>query len=283
MHGFCAGWDPPPVGGRWKENSMRQRKIKDVEEKLDSLAGGRHVDPVVMKGRWQEIFEREQPVYLELGSGKGQFIMALAEAFPERNFIAMEGNHSVMFRALQKAAVKYAGQFEVSPEIVTPEEEAVRVDSLWSSDADNRLYTVRSNLVFANMYLRTVTDCFAQNELSGIYLNFSDPWPKAKQAKRRLTHTRYLQGYREVLRPGSCLEFKTDNEELFRFSMEEFQRSHLEEVEYTEDLHGVREARRTGCAEPVPQPFLSAQFFTEYEEKFTLRGKPIYYCKVRFA
>ena len=121
------------------------------------------------------------------------------------------------------------------------------------------------------MYLRSVTDCFEKGELSGLYLNFSDPWPKDRHAKRRLTHTGYLNGYREVLKDGSCLEFKTDNEKLFRFSVEEFDANGLEKLEYSEDLHGESNGYET------------EDFMTEYEQKFSSQGNPIYYCKVRFA
>lgn len=270
---------------------MRQRRIKGLEEKLKVYNGGIEVNPRLLKGRWNDVFAEAQPLYLELGCGKGQFASSVAEARPEHNILAIEGNRNAMLRALQKAARRYAeydsslqsglretppfekllpdGVFAVNPEKlgipVEPPEE-----SLYKTSENDCVYSITPNLAFINMYLRRVEDCFAENELEGIYLNFSDPWPKARQAPRRLTHRGFLEGYRRVLRPGGYLEFKTDNEGLFRFSMEEFRDTELEITEYTEDLHAL------DCA------YRSADFMTEYETKFSAEGKPVYYCKVRF-
>lgn len=292
---------------------MRQRKLKGLDEKLGVYSGGVRIDPTAQRGRWSEFFQKEQPIYMELGCGKGQFILSLAKAYPERNFIAVEGNQSVMLRALQKAA-RFFCTFEPSQllsedgnerpfeEVVqrgifavinTPGEECGEAEKIGSpSEAgENRspgesgesgplahkapeaedlgsIYAVAPNLIFANMYVREVTDVFAENELSGIYLNFSDPWPKERHAKRRLTHTRYLKGYERVLRQGSALEFKTDNEGLFRFSVEEFDANGLVKEEYSENLHASE--------------YESKNFMTEYEEKFSSRGNPIYYCRIRY-
>lgn len=294
---------------------MRQRRIKNLDEKLDVYSGGIHVDPKALKGRWKDIFEKDQPIYLELGCGKGRFIRKLAAEYPDRNYIAVEGNGSVLLRALQRLAREQlhrdaAGQeneekeqgedlVEVrkdgmlvsssdDPSYTPPIEEMIpygifavdtlkagvregeRLDSPWRSAQSDCLFSAAPNLVFANMYIRRMQDCFAVDELSGIYLNFSDPWPKARQANRRLTHRNYLEGYRQVMPSGCCMEFKTDNEKLFRFSIEEFEAAGLQKLEYTEDLHGEG------------SHILSARFMTEYEERFSSRGDPIYYCKVRF-
>ena len=331
---------------------MRQRKLKGLDEKLGVYSGGVRIEPTAQRGRWSEFFQKEQPIYMELGCGKGQFILSLAKAYPERNFIAVEGNQSVMLRALQKAA-RFFCRFEPSQllsedgnerpfeEVVqrgifavinTPGEECGEAEGIEGVDgfeksgsadeAENAakngapgeagesgtvveaekigsageagedrssdgagesgsqgrkapetedlgsIYAVAPNLIFANMYVREVTDVFAENELSGIYLNFSDPWPKERHAKRRLTHTRYLKGYERVLRQGSALEFKTDNEGLFRFSIEEFDANGLVKEEYSENLHASE--------------YESKNFMTEYEEKFSSRGNPIYYCRIRY-
>ena len=271
---------------------MRQRRIKGLEEKLKVYNGGLEVNPCSLKSRWNEVFAKEQPLYLELGCGKGQFASSVADARPEGNMLAIEGNRNAMLRALQKAARRYVkydasmqsglretppfekllpyGVFAVDPEkakMATVSGEA----SLYKTSEADCVYSITPNLVFINMYLRNVEDCFAENELEGIYLNFSDPWQKARQASRRLTHRGFLEGYRKVLRPGGYLEFKTDNEGLFRFSMEEFRGTGLEIVEYTEDLHAP------DCH------YRSAAFMTEYETKFSEAGKPIFYCKVRFS
>ena len=270
---------------------MRQRRIKGLEEKLKVYNGGVEIDPRRLKGCWNQVFEKPQPLYLELGCGKGQFATAVAETRPEHNILAIEGNRNAMLRALQKAARRYVdydtslqsglretpafekllphGVFAVDPAKL-PAGAGVRPDTLHRTDEADCVYCITPNLSFANLYLRKVEDCFAGNELEGIYLNFSDPWPKARQASRRLTHRGFLEGYRQVLRPGGFLEFKTDNEGLFRFSIEEFRESALEIVEYTEDLHAPDTEYR------------SAAFMTEYEQKFSAAGKPIFYCKVRF-
>ncbi len=277
---------------------MRQRRIKGLEEKLDHYTGGIKADPRLFRGRWQELFAEEQPLYLELGSGKGNFASSKADAFPENNYIAAEGNRSIVLRALQKAA-RHIGlapdtpaereEGKNGPAYTPPLESLVAygcfaprttggadsahiVKSRWASDQDDRVCGITDNLVFANTYMRSVTDFFADDELEGLYLNFSDPWPKDRQAFRRLTHRRYLEGYRRILRPGAALEFKTDNEALFRFSVEEFRACHLTITDYTEDLHGKDEDR-----------YETAQFMTEYEAKFSSQGCPIYYCRAEFS
>ena len=270
---------------------MRQRRIKGLEEKLRVYNGGRELNPRLMKGRWNEVFAHSQPLYLELGCGKGQFASSVADARPEHNVLAVEGNRNAMLRALQKAARRYVeyddslqsglretpafeklipyGVFAVDEGLFRGLTEQPE-EALYKTSEQDCVYRITPNLSFVNMYLRKVEDCFAENELEGLYLNFSDPWPKARQMTRRLTHRGFLEGYRRVLRPGGYLEFKTDNEGLFRFSVEEFREMNLEIVEYTEDLHAP------DCS------FRSADFMTEYEQKFSAEGKPIYYCKVQF-
>ncbi len=395
---------------------MRQRRLKGLDEKLDIYSGGITTEPELQKGRWNALFDEEQPIYMELGCGKGQFILALAKAYPERNFIAIEANESVVLRALQKAARNVAGisskdildengyekpfedliedgifavterrdikeiladGMEKNAAGVEAGRNAVDVEAGRNAadgsekdltqggkadiaarnerraearakamaefvpgyhivdgkkkknrrpDEPGNIYKLMPNLLLANTLVKDITDIFDEGELSGIYLNFSDPWPKARHAKRRLTHTGYLRGYRHILKPEGCLEFKTDNEGLFRFSIEEFDANNLERLEYTEDLHGVLGDAKKGRAlsadssampdeesgadsngrlsaaqdaesgieksrfEPAKHEFEStkdkyesAKYMTEYEQKFTLQGKPIYYCKVKFA
>ena len=389
---------------------MRQRRIKDLDDKLAVYSGGIRVNPRALKGRWQGLFEKEQPLYMELGCGKGRFIRSLAAAYPDRNFIAVEGNGSVLLRALQRTVRRQMageevddisdrdlaqdffgneGQRPAVEAVLTPGVFAIDLDraglregaddyekSLWRTAEADCLFAAAPNLVYAYTYIRSVPEVFDKDELDGLYLNFSDPWPKERQAARRLTHRRYLEGYRQVLKPGACLEFKTDNEKLFRFSVEEFEACGLERLEYTEDLHGAgtaaqytgnwsgesssassarytgdlrgagtaaqytgnwsgesastSSARYTGDSHgadtaaqytgdphgavptaannggaageaaiaafsnpaadapdtpeaPTDAPkYESADFMTEYEEKFSAAGHPIYYCKVRF-
>lgn len=211
---------------------MRQRKVKNEEERLAEHHQYLIGDPEVRKGNWREVFENENGIYAELGCGKGKFIMTLAEQNPDRNYIAIEGRGSIILRALEKAAREG-----------------------------------RKNIVFVKEYIKDVSEYFAEDELSGIYLNFSDPWPKDRHAKRRLTHGRYLDGYRKVLKDGCCIQFKTDNVDLFDFAAGEFKSCGMELLEFTEDLHNT-----TLSAKNVT---------TEYEDKFRSVGKKINYCKVK--
>lgn len=270
---------------------MRQRKIKGLEEKLDIYNGGVKLNPRFLKGKWQKAFDRARPLYMELGCGKGQFACRLADVYSDRNVIAVEGNRSVVLRALQKAARHYGGydprnesgrsdtptlEAVVPPGLFAPDPVSAGVpedasfDSPYRTSEDDTVFSIAPNLVLANSYMRDVTDYFTDGELSGIYLNFSDPWPKARQERRRLTHRGFLKGYRKILIPGSFLEFKTDNESLFRFSVEEFKSEGLEIAEYTENLHSSS------------NNYATKNFMTEYEQKFSSRGKSIFYCKVIF-
>lgn len=220
---------------------MRQRRIKDLEEKTAEHSRFIVEDPAAWKGRWLTRFaephgvdkEREAPeIYLEIGCGKGRFITTLAEQNPDRLYVAIEGAESVVLRALEKAAEK-------------------------------ELF----NLVFITQYVNDLSEFFQRGELAGIYLNFSDPWPKDRHAKRRLTHGRYLESYKKVLLPGSFIEFKTDNDGLFAFSVPEFEENGLAVVEKTDDLHKSN--------------YPAKDVETEYEHKFRLLGNRIHYCKAR--
>ena len=211
---------------------MRQRKVKNEEERLAEHHQLLIDNPMVQKGNWQSVFENENGIYAEFGCGKGKFIMTLAEQNPDRNYIAVEGRGSIILRALEKATREGL-----------------------------------NNIVFAKEYIKDVTDYFEEDELSGIYLNFSDPWPKDRHAKRRLTHSRYLEGYRKILKNISCIEFKTDNDDMYAFAAGEFKRCGMKLLESTEDLHSTE--------------FSARNVTTEYEDKFREDGKKINYCKVQ--
>jgi tRNA (guanine-N7-)-methyltransferase len=211
---------------------MRQRKVKNEEERLAEHHQYLIEDPKAQKGNWRRVFENGNGIYAELGCGKGKFLMTLAEQNPDRNYIAIEGRGSIILRALEKAT-----------------EEGL------------------SNIVFVKEYVKDPEEYFAEDELSGIYLNFSDPWPKDRHAKRRLTHSRYLDGYRNVLEDCGCIEFKTDNIDLFNFANGEFESCGMKILESTEDLHSTELAAR--------------KVTTEYEDKFREEGRKINYCKVQ--
>ncbi|SFO28603.1 tRNA (guanine-N7-)-methyltransferase [Eubacterium pyruvativorans] len=227
---------------------MRQRKIKNLEEKLEAYAGLVENDPVSRKGRWRELFQEteipgktgkpgipgERRVFCaEIGCGKGQFIAGMGKAHPEVCYLAVEGHRSVAYHALQKA--ERAGV---------------------------------TNVRFMLSYIDDATLVFGPGELDGIYLNFSDPWPKSRHEKRRLTSGNYLSEYAGVLRSGGFIEFRTDNDGLFDFSLEQIGlQPKMEIEEMTRDLHRDRD----------PETLIT----TEYEDKFAAIGKNINFVRIR--
>lgn len=214
---------------------MRQRNIKNLSERIEQNSRLLIEEPGDCKGRWAEIFGNGNPIYLEIGCGKGNFITKHAFAEPDCNFIACEGQMSVVLRALEKAEASGSGNLRVFIDFVNDLE-----------------------------------DYFEVGELSGIYLNFSDPWPKARHAKRRLTYRGRLQNYKKVLKPDGFIEFKTDNEGLFAFTLEEIEACGYEMIEMNRDLHGEAQGvhgEKSRC------------FMTEYEEKFSGQGKNINFAR----
>ena len=209
---------------------MRQRKAKNMEERMAALSHYRVEAPFTCKGRWNRVFENHRPLYLELGCGKGQFLIAHASANSGGNFIGIEGQDSVLLRAMEKTDSAQIG-----------------------------------NIRFAHLFVRDIRDIFAHRELSGIYLNFSDPWPKKRHMKRRLTYGEYLNGYRQILAPGGFIAIKTDNDGLYEFTLDEINRVGLKIQEQTADLHG--------------SGYQASEITTEYEDKFRFAGKPIHYVR----
>ena len=177
--------------------------------------------------RW---FGKKQPLFLEIGCGKGRFIVQNAIENPDVNFIGIERYSSVLLRALEKF--------------------------------DTEEYKDLTNIRFACMDARNVEEVFAPEEVDKIFLNFSDPWPKARHAKRRLTSTEFLERYEKILVQGGKVEFKTDNTELFNFSLEQVKEAGWYLEKYTYDLHHQEEMN-------------AGNIMTEYEEKFSLKGNPI--------
>lgn len=211
---------------------MRQRNIKNLGEKLELNSSFLTDNPEEFKGRWKEIFGNSNPICLEIGCGKGQFINKYAQSHPENNYIAVEGQSNVALRALQKAE-------------------------------ENRCENLRIFIA----YIDDLKEYFEKGELSAIFLNFSDPWPKARHAKRRLTYRSRLVNYKEVLSEQGYIEFKTDNDGLFEFTLREIEEAGLAIVEQTSDLHR--------------SSFDSKNITTEYEDKFSRSGKNINYVRFR--
>ena len=212
---------------------MRYRRVKGATEKLEKLSAYITSNPESLKGKWSSVFGNDGEIFLEMGCGKGQFITGLAEANPDKNYIGVEGQERVLLRAAQLA-----------------NEKGIK------------------NLTFICQFLRSPSEVFEEDEISGLYLNFSDPWPKARHAKRRLTHRRYLGEYRKFLKKGGDIRFKTDNDDLFDFSVEEFQETGMMISELSYNLHNTI--------------FNAKDVTTEYEDKFRSWDKKIKYAKVMY-
>lgn len=213
---------------------MRQRNIKNLQERIEQNSACLVREPKNLKGRWREVFGNDNPIYLEIGSGKGRFIAKKAVSDRDSNFIACEGQENVGLRILEKIQ-------------------------------EHELTNIRVFMEF----IHDINEYFEEGELEGIYLNFSDPWPKERHAKRRLTHHRNLESFMRVIKEGGTIEFKTDNDSLFEFSLEEIEALNYEILEMTRDLHGEE------------NDFESKEFMTEYEERFLDRGKNINYVKFK--
>ena len=207
---------------------MRLRNIPGADEAIENSEYCVQ-ETNIHKGQWEMIFPTKQPLHIEIGMGKGQFIMGMANQNPDINYLGIEKYTSVLLRAVQK--------MEVAPV---------------------------ENLRFLCFNAESIHEIFEKGEVDRIYLNFSDPWPKDRHAKRRLTSSNFLEKYYEILTPDGHIEFKTDNRGLFDFSVEEIENSDTWEIlEITYDLHHD-DAMNQG------------NIMTEYEEKFSSKGNPIY-------
>ena len=188
--------------------------------------------PQDLRGHWDDRFETKQPIHIEVGMGKGQFLFGQAAAHPEINYIGIERYTSVLLRAIQK---------------INPDEPP-------------------KNMLFICMDAAELPEVFAPDEIARIYLNFSDPWPKDRHARRRLTSSEFLARYDQILATDGSIEFKTDNRALFDFSLDEIEHSAVWKLAaHTFDLHHTPE-------------LCEGNIMTEYEEKFSSLGNPI--CKL---
>ena len=205
---------------------MRLRNVRGAREEM-------LVNPYVIQEPQQykghvavQIFGNNNPIFIEVGMGKGQFITSLAALHPEINYIGIEKYSSVLIRAIEK-----------QEELQLP------------------------NLKFLRFDAEYLPDIFAPGEITHIYLNFSDPWPKDRHAKRRLTSTRFLERYNNILTPEGRVMFKTDNKDLFDFSLEQVEEAGWILENHTYDLHHSE--------------YNEGNVMTEYEEKFSAKGNPI--------
>lgn len=203
-------------------------RLRNVPGSREDIANSEFViqNPEKHRGEIVSLFPSRQPLFIEIGMGKGQFITTLAKNNPDINYIGIEKYSSVLVRAIEKQT-----------ELELP------------------------NLKFIRMDAENINDVFAENEVDGIYLNFSDPWPKDRHAKRRLTSRQFFARYEKLLKPEGKIQFKTDNSALFDFSLEEVEATNFKANEVSYDLHNSE--------------WNEGNVMTEYEERFSAKGNPI--------
>ena len=205
-------------------------RLRNITGSREAIAASDYVihEPKDHIGNWNEIFGNDNPVRVEIGMGKGRFIMDLARMNPDINYVGIEKYSSVLLRGIQK----------------------MEADPL-------------PNLYFIRMDAEEITEVFGHEEVDRIYLNFSDPWPKDRHAKRRLPSREFLHRYDEILKKDGVIEFKTDNRDLFQFALKELEPAGWRLDQVTEDLHHNEEMMQNNV-------------MTEYEERFSSIGNPIY-------
>lgn len=217
---------------RESRGDMRLRNIPRADEIIESHIKTIDNDKMkALKGKWISEFTEDKPLQIEIGMGKGQFILNLAKQNPNINYIGIERYSSVLLRALEK----------------------------YDSEEFNGVENIR----FICMDARELSEVFEKEEVDKIFLNFSDPWPKARHANRRLPSREFLARYDQVLKSDGVIEFKTDNVGLFEFALEEIQETKWELVAHTFDLHNHDE-------------MVKGNVMTEYEAKFSALGNPIH-------
>ncbi|MCC0650213.1 tRNA (guanosine(46)-N7)-methyltransferase TrmB [Clostridioides sp. ZZV15-6598] len=211
---------------------MRRRRKKGADEKL--LSYTEYVlreDIDKLKGKWSTKFGNDNPIHVEFGTGKGQFITTLAKQNPDINYIAMELKEEVLLKAVEKA------------------------------DASNL-----NNILFLWADVSDILNYFESKELSRIYINFCDPWPKNRWSKRRLTHSGFLEMYNNILEDNGEIHFKTDNEKLFEFSLNEIAANNWLLKNISLDLSSSEYKNNVT---------------TEYEDKFMSQGMRIFRCEAK--
>lgn len=218
------------IGEEFKNNWRKIFVNVSLHQAVAIDADKNSVDTTASEDFDEKLFQRE--LFVELGTGKGDFITALAEKYPEKNFLGLEMEREVVLKAARKIQEK-------------------------------NLKNVRL-VVFD---INKISEIFAENEIDRIYINFCDPWPKKRHAKRRLTHINFLEMYRKILKSGGEIHFKTDNRGLFDFSLEQFELAGLKISDLSFDLH----------ANEPPE-----NIRTEYENKFSALGSKINRCVIHF-
>lgn len=205
-------------------------RLKNVPGAREAIAASDLVikDVESLKGKWREFWGNDKEIHIEVGMGKGKFMMGMAKDHPDINYIGIEMYSSVLYRAVQK--------LELEP---------------------------LDNLRYILLDAKDIANVFEKGEVDRIYLNFSDPWPKDRHAKRRLPSRQFLARFDQILKEGGVIEFKTDNKDLFAFAEEEVEPAGWKILEITYDLHN-------------DEKMVEGNIMTEYEEKFSSMGNPIY-------
>lgn len=204
-------------------------RLRNIPGSREIIAANEFViqNPEQYKGKWKEVFKNNNPIHIEIGMGKGNFITTLALQNPDINYIGIEKYSSVLLRAIEK-----------------------------------RQEIECSNLFFLRFDAEAIATIFDKDEIDRIYLNFSDPWPKDRHAKRRLTSKEFFSRYNEFLKKDGYVAFKTDNRPLFDFSLEEVVTAGWKLKDVTYDLHHSE--------------YNEGNVMTEYEQRFSSMGNPIH-------
>jgi len=211
---------------------MRLRNKPWAKDKLEQYPQYVITSPELLKGEWNNAFELKQPLHIEIGTGRGRFITEMAKANPHVNYLGIELQPSVIVTALERVI-----------------------------EADV------TNLKLLNANAADVTEYFAKGEVDRVYLNFSDPWPKKRHEKRRLTYKTFLKQYEDILIDQGEIHFKTDNQGLFEYSLTSFSEYGLLLKWVSLDLHNSD---------------FEGNIMTEYEEKFSNKGNRIYRSEVKY-
>ena len=211
---------------------MRVRNRKGATELLEAHPQYVILNPADAKGRWREIFGNDHPIHVEVGSGKGAFVSGMAKANPEINYIGIDIQKSVLSYALDKVRAT----------------DVPNIKLLWVDGSD-------------------LTDYFEDGEIDRLYLNFSDPWPKKRHEKRRLTYQSFLATYQQILPEKGEIHFKTDNRGLFEYSLVSFSQYGMKLKGVWLDLHASD---------------FEDNVLTEYEQKFANKGQVIYRVEAAF-
>lgn len=211
---------------------MRQRNKPWAKDKMNQYPQYVISNPEEHKGNWSEVFGKKQPLHIEIGTGKGRFITGMAKANPNINYLGIELAESVIVSALEKLI-----------DLELP------------------------NVKLLNVNAGDLEKYFSKGDVDRVYLNFSDPWPKARHEKRRLTFESFLRIYENVLIDEGEIHFKTDNQGLFEYSLMSFSKYGLLLTYVSLDLH---------------QSEYQGNIMTEYEEKFSQKGNRIYRSEVKY-